>query len=114
MYKEQIEERYQFKYPPFQRLIRITFKHRDYQTTLDSSTWFVNALNQIPHGVVVLGPEFPPVSRIRNLYNIHVIIKLSKQQAPDQVKGYIMKVKKSFESIKQYRSVRCNIDVDAY
>jgi primosomal protein N' (replication factor Y) len=114
MYKEQVEERYQFKYPPFQRLIRITFKHRDYQTTLDSSTWFVNALNQIPHGVVVLGPEFPPVSRIRNLYNIHVIIKLAKQQSPEQMKDYIMKVKKSFESIKQYRSVRCNIDVDAY
>jgi primosomal protein N' (replication factor Y) len=114
MYKEQIEERYQFKYPPFQRLIRITFKHRDYQTTLDSSTWFVDALNQIPHGVIVLGPEFPPVSRIRNLYNIHVIIKLAKQQSPDEVKGYIMKVKKSFEAIKQYRSVRCNIDVDAY
>jgi primosomal protein N' (replication factor Y) len=114
MYIEQVEERYQFKYPPFQRLIRITFKHRDYQTTLDSSTWFVNALNQIPHGVVVLGPEFPPVSRIRNLYNIHVIIKLAKQQSPEQMKDYIMKVKKSFESIKQYRSVRCNIDVDAY
>jgi primosomal protein N' (replication factor Y) len=114
MYKEQIEERYLFKYPPFQRLIRITFKHRDYQTTLDSSTWFVDALNQIPHGVVVLGPEFPPVSRIRNLYNIHVIIKLAKQQSPDQVKGYIMKVKKSFEAISQYRSVRLNIDVDAY
>ena len=114
MYEEQIEERYQFKYPPFQRLIRITFKHRDYQTTLDSSTWFVNALNQIPHGVTVLGPEFPPVSRIRNLYNIHVIIKLAKNQSPEQVKGYIMKVKRSFESIKQYRSVRCNIDVDAY
>jgi primosomal protein N' (replication factor Y) len=114
MYKEQIEERYQFKYPPFQRLIRITFKHRDYQTTLDSSTWFVDALNQIPHGVVVLGPEFPPVSRVRNLYNIHVIIKMTKQQPSDQVKGYIMKIKKSFETINQYRSVRCNIDVDAY
>ncbi|AGC78121.1 replication restart DNA helicase PriA [Nonlabens dokdonensis] len=114
MYEEQIEERYQFKYPPFQRLIRITFKHRDYQTTLDSSTWFVNALNQIPHGVVVLGPEFPPVSRIRNLYNIHVVIKLAKSQSPEQIKGFIMKVKKSFEAISQYRSVRCNIDVDAY
>ncbi len=114
MYEEQIEERYQFKYPPFQRLIRITFKHRDYQTTLDSSTWFVNALNQVPHGVVVLGPEFPPVSRIRNLYNIHVVIKLAKNQSPEQVKGFIMKVKKSFEAIRQYRSVRCNIDVDAY
>jgi primosomal protein N' (replication factor Y) len=114
MFKEQIQERYQFKYPPFQRLIRITFKHRDYQTTLESSMWFVNALNQIKHGVEVLGPEFPPISRVRNLYNIHVIIKISKSSSPDVVKGYILKVKNSFEAIKQYRSVRCNIDVDAY
>ncbi len=114
MYKEQIEERYQFKYPPFQRLIKITFKHRDYQTTLDSSQWFVDALNQIPHGVVVLGPEFPAVSRVRNLYNINVIIKMNRQQKPDVIKNYITRVKRSFESIKLYRSVRCNIDVDSY
>lgn len=114
MYREQVEERYQFKYPPFQRLIKITFKHRDYQTTLDSSQWFVDALNQIPHGVVVLGPEFPAVSRVRNLYNINVIIKMNRQQKPDVIKNYITRVKKSFESIKLYRSVRCNIDVDSY
>ncbi|WP_124980621.1 replication restart helicase PriA [Nonlabens xiamenensis] len=114
MYEEQLEERYQFKYPPFQRLIRITFKHRDYNTTLESSKWFVDALHQIKHGVEVLGPEFPPVSRIRNLYIIHIIIKLNKQHQPEQIKRYIRKVKRSFESIKSYRSVRCNVDVDCY
>ena len=30
MYKEQLQERYQYKYPPYYRLIKITLKHRDY------------------------------------------------------------------------------------
>ncbi|PRP66666.1 replication restart helicase PriA [Nonlabens agnitus] len=114
MFKEQLQDRYQFKYPPYQRLIRITFKHRDYNTTLQAGEWFVGALNQIEHGVEVLGPEFPPVSRVRNLFNVHVLVKMGKTHSPETIKGFIAKVKRSFESIKQYRAVRCNIDVDCY
>jgi len=114
MFKEQLEDRYQFKYPPYQRLIRITFKHRDYNQTLQAGQWFVNALNQIEHGVEVLGPEFPPVSRIRNLFHVHVLVKMGKKHHPETIKGFIGKVKRSFESIKQFRAVRCNIDVDCY
>lgn len=114
MFKEQVEDRYQFKYPPYQRLIRITFKHRDYNTTLQAGEWFVGALNQIEHGVEVLGPEFPPVARVRSLFNVHVMVKMGKTHSPETVKGFIRKVKRSFESIRQYRSVRCNIDVDCY
>ncbi|BAO56484.1 replication restart helicase PriA [Nonlabens marinus] len=114
MFTEQLEDRYQFKYPPYQRLIRITFKHRDYNTTLQAGQWFVNALNQIEHGVEVLGPEFPPVSRIRNLYHVHALVKMGKKHHPETIKGFISKVRRSFESIKQFRAVRCNIDVDCY
>ncbi|KQC33777.1 primosomal protein N' [Nonlabens sp. YIK11] len=114
MFKEQLKDRYQFKYPPYQRLIRITLKHRDYKTTLQAGEWFVGALNQIEHGVEVLGPEFPPVSRVRNLFNVHVLVKMGKTHSPETIKGFIAKVKRSFESIKQYRAVRCNIDVDCY
>lgn len=114
MFKEQLQERYHFKYPPYQRLIRLTFKQRDYNTTLQAGQWFVNALNQIEHGVEVLGPEFPPVARVRNLYQVHVIVKMSKQHKPQTIKDYIRKVKRSFESIKTFRSVRCNVDVDCY
>ena len=113
-FREQLEDRYQFKYPPYQRLIRITFKHRDYNVTQESAQWFVNALNQIPHGVQVLGPEFPAVARIRNKYLTHVVVKIGKQHDVNKIKGYIVKVRRSFEAIKQYRSVRCNVDVDAY
>lgn len=113
-FREQLEDRYQFKYPPYHRLIRITFKHRDYNVTQESAQWFVNALNQIPHGVQVLGPEFPAVARIRNKYLTHVVVKIGKQHDVNKIKGYIVKVRRSFEAIKQYRSVRCNVDVDAY
>ncbi|MDE0598162.1 MAG: primosomal protein N', partial [Dokdonia donghaensis] len=43
MYKEQLEERRNFKYPPFHRLIRITLKHRDYQKIDESSIWLSKA-----------------------------------------------------------------------
>ncbi|MBF4984284.1 primosomal protein N' [Nonlabens mediterrranea] len=114
MFKDQLEDRYQFKYPPYQRLIRLTFKNRDYNKTLQAGQWFVNALNQIEHGVEVLGPEFPAVARIRNLYQVHVMVKMGKQHHPNTIKDYIRKVKRSFESIKGFNSVRCNIDVDCY
>ncbi len=114
MYREQLNERYQFKYPPFSRMIRITFKHRDYNRTQEAAQWFVNALQQLPKGVDVLGPEFPPVSRIRNLFIVHVIVKIDKSIHPERVKKFIRKVQRSFESIKQYRPVRCNVDVDFY
>jgi primosomal protein N' (replication factor Y) len=114
MYKEQLQDRYQFKYPPYQRLIRITFKNRDYNLTLKAGEWFVSALNQLEHGVEVLGPEFPPVSRIRNLYHIHVLVKMGKQHHPEQVKAFIHRVRRSFEAVKHFRAVRCNIDVDCY
>lgn len=114
MYDEQRLQRYHFKYPPFFRIIKITFKHKDYQTTLSGAQWYTNALRNIPEGVQVLGPEFPPVSRIRNLYHVNVIVKVAKQHTQHQVKDYLKRVKRSFEAIKDYRSVRCNIDVDAY
>jgi primosomal protein N' (replication factor Y) len=114
MFREQLEDRYQFKYPPYQRLIRITFKHRDYNRTQEAAQWFVNALQQIGEGVEVLGPEFPAVARVRNLYLVHVIIKMNNQHSPAQVKTFIYKVQRSFEAIALYRAVRCNIDVDCY
>ncbi|MDB4851800.1 primosomal protein N', partial [Flavobacteriaceae bacterium] len=33
MYKEQMQDRWQYHYPPYYRLIKITLKHKDYQKT---------------------------------------------------------------------------------
>jgi len=114
MYEEQLHERHDFKYPPFYRLIRITLKHRDYQKIEESSIWIAKALRQVLGNDAVLGPETPPVARIRNQYRRNVLIKISKKQNLKQIKGLINRVQTSFNAISQYRAVRLIIDVDCY
>ncbi len=67
MYKEQLQERYQYKYPPYYRLIKITLKHRDYNKVDSGVNWLFKALYS-SFGEHVLGPTAPAVARIRNQY----------------------------------------------
>lgn len=114
MFEEQLEDRRNFKYPPFYRLIRITLKHRDYQKIEESSVWLAQALRQVLGAAAVLGPETPAVARVRNQYRRNILIKLSRKQNATQVKDAISRVKTSFMAIPQFRSVRLIMDVDCY
>lgn len=114
MYEEQLQERRDFKYPPFYRLVRITLRHRDYQKIEESSIWLAKALRQVLGADAVLGPETPAVARVRNQYRRNVMIKINRKQNLKQIKGSIFRVKTSFMAVPQYRSVRLIIDVDCY
>ena len=114
MFEEQLEERRTFHYPPYYRLIRITLKHRDFQKTEDSSLWLAQALRQVLGDAAVLGPETPPVARIRNMYHKNIMIKLSRKRNLTQTKQAIAKVKSSFMAVGAFRPVRLIIDVDCY
>ena len=78
-----------------------------------AAKWFGQALeNKL--GEQVLGPEPPPVSRIRNFYISNILIKIPKKQSLEKTKQYINRVQQSFNSIKEFSSVRLTIDVDNY
>lgn len=113
MYKEQLEERYNFKYPPYYRTIKIVFKDKNLKKVQKASAWFAQAL-QVPFKENVLGPEPPPIGRIKNMYIINVLIKIPKDQSLDKSKKYINNVQRSFNTIKDFSSVRIIIDVDNY
>ena len=113
MYEQQLEDRYQYKYPPYYRTIKITCKDRNLQKMQKAAKWFGQALeNKL--GEQVLGPEPPPVSRIRNMYISNILIKIPKKQSLEKTKQYINRVQQSFNSIKEFSSVRLLIDVDNY
>lgn len=113
MYKEQIYERYNFKYPPYYRMIKLTFKHRDYNRLKDGAMWFYKMLvNQLK--IPVLGPEEPAIAKIRNLFIRTIIIKIPSNANLKEVKETVSKGMKSFESIAQYRSIQISINVDPY
>ena len=113
MFNEQLQERANFKYPPFYRLLKITFKHRDYNKVERSSEWFAKSLRQTfkQH---ILGPEFPPVSRIRNMYLKHVMIKIPQQQNLQKTKEVLLKINSSFQAISDFKGVRVIFNVDYY
>lgn len=111
MFKEQLYEREQFKYPPANRIIKITFKHKDYNKLNEAAAWFSKALRNA-FGERVLGPEFPPVARIRNQYLKNVLVKIDPNQSLAQTKGNIKRIERSFNAIAYFRSVRVIYNVD--
>ncbi|WP_274475669.1 replication restart helicase PriA [Mangrovimonas aestuarii] len=113
MYKEQMEERFHFKYPPIYRLVKITLRHRDYNRVNTASEWMAKSLRQI-FKAGILGPVEPPVSRIRNQYHRYILIKIHPKQSLAKTKEAIVKVNNSFESVKDFKPVKVIINVDSY
>lgn len=113
MFKEQMDDRYNYKYPPVYKQIKITLKHKDYNKVEVASNWLAKSLRQFFKDNV-LGPESPPIARIRNQFHKNILIKIPKQQSLAKTKEAIIKVNNSFFSVKDFRSVRIILNVDNF
>jgi len=110
-YQGQIEERRTFRYPPFYRLIYITVKHKDQQTTNQAAYFIAKQLTTLL-GNRVLGPQAPVINRIQNQFIKKVLIKVEKKASPVKVKQLIQEAVFSLQSQQAYRYVTFQIDVD--
>ncbi|MCW5521174.1 primosomal protein N' [Aureitalea sp. L0-47] len=113
MFKDEAEQRYQYKYPPYYRTIKITLRDRNYNKMHKAAVW-LGALLQTRLKENVLGPEAPPVGRIRNLFITNLLVKIPKQQSVPKTKKFIGKAVQSFHSVKDFSTVKLTIDVDNY
>ncbi|MCF8272880.1 MAG: primosomal protein N' [Flavobacteriaceae bacterium] len=113
MYNEQMNERNNYKYPPIYKQIKITLKHKDYNRVEAGSQWLAKSLRQV-FGEAILGPESPPISRIRNQFHKNILIKIPKKQSLVKTKEAIIKINNSFFSIKEFRSVKVILNVDNF
>ena len=113
MFKEQLYERQIYKYPPFFRLIKLTLKHRDFEKLKLGSMWLFEVLSQNLQ-MPVLGPEEPPIGRIRNEYIKTIMIKIPQQISIGSTKKSIQRILNSFEAVSQYRSIKVAVNVDYY
>ena len=113
MFKEQLDERWQYHYPPYYRIIKITLRHKDFNRVEEGANWLGKSFASI-FKENILGPTTPAISKIRNYYIRHIIIKIPKKQHLPATKNAILKVKNSFQSVKEFRSIKFNIDVDNY
>lgn len=110
-YKDIIQERINFKYPPFYRLIEIRLKHKDYNILNAASAELANKL-RAHFGELVLGPEYPMVSRIKNLYIKHILLKTEKTNALTKAKLELKEILDQFNKNRKFTGVTIIIDVD--
>lgn len=79
-YKEQLEERQQFRFPPFYRLISLTLKHRDLTRLLTATRLLQERLKQV-FGERCSTVIVPAISRIQNMHIRSIRLRF-EQNAP--------------------------------
>ena len=113
MYKEQLYDRQIYYYPPFYKLIKLTLKHRDFDKLKEGSMWLYEVFKQ-NLAIPILGPEEPPISRIRNEYIRTILIKIPQNQSLQGTKKTIQKILNSFDAVSHYRTIKVAVNVDFY
>jgi len=113
MYAFELENRRQFFYPPFSRIIHIVLKHKQKEVVDEAATKLGNALHKDLSNFVV-GPAAPVVNRIRNQYLMELLIKLPLDSK--KIKEYKNVIKNHFNLLlteKRFKSVTMIADVDS-
>ncbi|WP_304200028.1 primosomal protein N' [Flavobacterium alvei] len=113
MYKEQLYDRQIYHYPPYYKLIKLTLKHRDFDKLKEGSMWLYQVMKQ-NFTIPILGPEEPPISRIRNEYIRTIMVKIPTNQSLQGTKKTIQKILNSFDVVPQYRAIKVVVNVDFY
>jgi primosomal protein N' (replication factor Y) (superfamily II helicase) len=112
-FEQELAGRRQFFYPPFSRIILITFRHKDKGVVEDAANLFANNIRE-PFGKWLVGPAEPVVGRIRNQYLMEILLKLPKDgQTIPFAKQVIKQQTAILHGHKKFRGVVIIPEVDA-
>jgi len=111
MYNQQLTDRNNFKFPPFYRLVQVSLRHKDYELLNKAASVLAGMLKPF-FGKLMLGPEYPMVSRVRNLYIKNLMLKIGKGKEGAQFKFETARQIEKFLEMPDYKSVRVQVDVD--
>lgn len=114
MFDTEILERRNFHYPPLYRLIQLDVKHKDSSKLVH----IANSLSKILRSQFadrILGPEAPPIGRIRNYYIQTILLKVEKEGVSVQkIKEVVRDILTAFEADPANKGVYIQTDVDPY
>ncbi|HYV90508.1 MAG TPA: primosomal protein N' [Chitinophagales bacterium] len=113
-YNEEIKERRKFFYPPFSRIVQLTFKHKEAKKAWEAARILAAAF-QKELGKKLLGPAEPVVNRVRNQYLVQLLFKLERSgllitQTKEKIQNELMKL----QELPALRTVHAVVDVDPY
>ena len=111
MFKDQINERAAFRYPPDWSFIIIKLKNKDKQKVHDAANTLANKL-KLNLYERVKGPEEPLINRIKNLYILNIHLRFEKKISSAKIKMFIIDQIASIKANKELNATSFEIDVD--
>ena len=107
-----LQERKEFLYPPYFRLIELTFKHKNRERAKKAADFIGTYLKNYIQEPFILGPEEGVIFRINNQYIYKILLKHPAQKSTKNLKIYIKDSINKLMEVQAYRSVRIDVDVD--
>ena len=111
-FKHELQERRQFAFPPFVRIINIYLRHRDEATVGEMAVRFSQLLRHT-FGNRILGPEAPPVGRVQQLFIRQIVLKVEMQASMPKVKKVLRGLYEQMLTLDgRMKGIRLHYDVD--
>ena len=111
-YDFEIQNRKQFSYPPFSRLMNILFKHKENNIAEEAANHFLHSLTPTIQRTV-LGPAQPLINRVRNKYIWELCVKIATQSGQLQIaKQQLLHYIRLIEVHPKYKTVQIIVDID--
>jgi primosomal protein N' (replication factor Y) len=112
LFNYELESRKAYHYPPFYRIINLTFKHKEKHIAEEAANIMIKGL-QASFKDSINGPAQPPVDRVRNQYLWEVQLNLPKNaKLSDNCKIQIKQQSVIIQNHPSYKSVSIVADVD--
>lgn len=114
LYFTEMEERKNFKYPPYYRIISLDIKHKTPEILYNQAEYLANELRK-HFGDRVIGPEAPLINRIRNYYIKSIMLKFERDTISIvKAKAIIRDVITQFQTTQLSKGSIVQPDVDPY
>ena len=111
MYKAQLFERKNFRYPPFYKLIKISVRHKKQDITDKAAHLLTVNLRKV-FGKRILGPEPPVISRVQNNFIQNIILKIERERSYQKAKQLLDEQITNLITQDNYKTIHISIDVD--
>jgi primosomal protein N' (replication factor Y) len=112
-YTQEVALRRELRYPPYSRLVRVVAESAREQLARDGAAEFARAasgmVDSLRSQVEVIGPSRAPISRIKQVYRWHLLLK---GDPGEDLSGFVSMCLRRVRKIDAVERVRFSIDVD--
>jgi primosomal protein N' (replication factor Y) len=109
----QLEDRRKTFYPPYSRLVEITFRHPDKKICVEGATMFASHVRSALTKLNILGPAEPVIGKVRNEYIQTVLVKIPRDLGRlNEIKERLKKAAELISTDKRMSRLKVIFDVD--